>query len=279
MSVASMISNAGLLGFAVAAVLYLTAFGRGNQRAATDGSGRWLGMAAFAAFTLATMAITLASGMLLTAHPVSELSGLLLAAAVGWLSIMGHLVFKVRLLGALVAPLATLMLLVQFFIAPLPSDGGALAGLSGKQNILLVGHIALAILGEAFAIIACAVAIFYLWMQSLLKKKLLNLMPANLPAIDRIDALLRQSLWSGFILITLGLLSGAFLVEMDNTLALKVKEKVVWAIAVWVWYLATLLARNVFNRPSKRIAQMSLAGFFLLALSYFGIGFMHSGGG
>ena len=272
-------SNLALLGFALASVIYLWSLGRSRQGGASRDT-RHLDLLAIACFSIATAAVTVSLAIVFGSLPLGEASGLLLAAAIGWLTIGGHLLFGLRLIGALVAPLATLILMVQFFMAPLPAESGlGTTGGGMGQGPLLIIHVGLAIVGEAFAIIACAVSVVFLWQQSLLKKKLLDQLPPTLPAIDRIDALLRQSLWLGFILITLGLLSGVLLAQVNPTMALKMKEKVIWATAVWAWYLGTLLARNVFHRSSKRIAQMSLGGFVLLALSYFGIGFMRTGGG
>ena len=92
---------------------------------------------------------------------------------------------------------------------------------------------------------------------------------------------LTVSLWGGFALLTFGLLSGAWFTQLYTpSPELRLGWKIAWAVLVWIWYLATLLAKNVFNRPSKRIAQMSLAGFMLLAMTYFGMGvFKISGGG
>ena len=42
-------------------------------------------------------------------------------------------------------------------------------------STLMQTHVVFAILGQAFAIIACAVSILYLWQQALLKKKLIDL--------------------------------------------------------------------------------------------------------
>jgi ABC-type uncharacterized transport system permease subunit len=203
------------------------------------------------------------------------LSGLLLTGTIGWLALFGHLKFNLRLIGAFVAPLATLILLMQFFVTP----GRPVAAESATSTILLGVHVTMAILGQAFGILACAVSVFYLWQQNLLKKKLLSQLPQNLPAIDRIDLLLRICLWSGYIFITLGLLSGAVYTQIYAPPAsLRLSAKVIWATAVWLWYLATLLAQNIFNRPSRRVAQMCLAGFVLMALSYFGMGFFRAGG-
>jgi ABC-type uncharacterized transport system permease subunit len=109
---------------------------------------------------------------------------------------------------------------------------------------------------------------------------MLDQLPDNIPAIDKLGGLLGKSLWSGFVFLTLGLLSGALYTQLNGAMQqLHLEFKVIWAICVWIWYLATLLAKNIFNRPSKRIAQMSLAGFLLLAISYFGMGFLRSMGG
>lgn len=270
MSLVSLTSNLGLLGYATASVLYLL----GVQR---SGKASWISGLSFTLFVLATLAVTVALVSVLKTATALEMSGLLLTCCIGWLAIGGHLQFNMKLIGAFVSPLATLILLMQLFTA----RGNAPVGGPGTEmSWLITTHVALAILGEAFAIIACAVSVLYLWQQNLLKKKLLDQLTQNLPAIDRLDKMLRLSLWTGFIFITLGLLSGALYTQMYTLPPeLNLDSKVIWATLVWIWYLLILLARNVFNRPSKRIAQMSLAGFLLLAVSYFGIGFIGVGGG
>ena len=261
-------SNVALLGYAFAALLYLVGVGKTRR---TNGTGN----VALAAFTAATLAASYTVVAQLQSAQPTMLSGLLLAVAISWLAILGHVKFKLKLIGAFVAPLATLIVLMQFFVTPghpIATDGTA-------SSLLLNLHIYMAIVGQAFAILACAVSVFFLWQQNLLKNKLLSQLPQNLPAIDRIDKLLRLCLWSGYIFITLGLLSGAIYTQLyAPPSSWMLSAKVVWATVVWLWYLATLLAQNIFNRPSKRIAQMCLAGFLLMALSFFGMGFFLTGG-
>ena len=267
-SIEPLIRNVALIGFALASVLYLFSV---QQTAKV----LWPARGAFLSFTAATLAITSAAALQLQDAQPLELSALLLSAAIGWLTVIGHLKFNMRLIGAFVAPLATLILMMQFFITP----GHQTVPENSTSALLVDFHVVMAILGQAFAIIACAVSVFYLWQQNLLKKKRLSQLAQNLPAIDRIDRLLRISLWTGFILITVGLLSGAIYTQLyAPPETMRLSAKVIWATAVWLWYLATLLAKNVFGRSSKRIAQMCLAGFILLAFSYFGMGFLRSGG-
>lgn len=235
-----------------------------------------LGKGAFSAFVLATIAASLA---LVTLGPLASFdgaSGYILVCSIGWLSIGWHLKFRMRMMGAFVAPLATLIMLIQLFVSPPGEASSELAA----GSWLSMGHVILSVFGMAFAILACALSIFYIWYQSLLKKKLLDQIPQSFPAIDRMERMLVVSLWAGFIFITLGLMSGAIYSQLYVPRTKSGLElKVVWAITVWVWYLATLLAKNVFGKPGRRIAQMSLGGFLLLAMTLFGMGFFRTFGG
>lgn len=260
-----MLSNVALFAFALSSVAYLLAFQRSQVQ-------EFLGKASFLLFLLATLCVSAAVGAALPAAALIDVSGLLLTASVGWLAVGGHLYFKMKPIGAFVAPLATLIMLMRVFIAPAP---GQWPQDLTAQDMSTLGqiHIASAVLGQAFAIIACAISVVYLWQQNLLKKKLLDQLPVGVPAMDRLSRMLMLALWSGFVLITLGLVSGALFVQVSPVdPELRLGAKVMWAIIVWLWYLATLLARNVLGKPMKRIAQMSLFGLLILALTYFGMG-------
>jgi ABC-type uncharacterized transport system permease subunit len=258
-------SNLALLGYAVASVLYLVTVPGRNA----SGSPAWAARAAVTVFALSTAGATVAAVTALGEHTTLDSAGYLLTALIGVLALAGHTLFRLRLVGAFVAPLATLLLLAQFFVAS--KHGGD----STPTSAFIGAHVLVAVAGQAFAVMACAISVLYLWQRTLLKKKLLDQLPASLPAIDRLDFLLMTSLWTGFILITLGLLSGAAYVQLYVAPPeLRLGAKVAWATLVWLWYLATLLARNVFRQPGKRVAQMSLAGFLLLAFTYFGMGFL-----
>lgn len=264
--------NLALFAFALSAIAYLLAFQKSRAQAL-------LGPISFGLFVLATTATSVAAGLALPEAALGDVSGLLLTACVGWLAIAGHLYFKMRPIGAFVAPLATLILLVRVLLQPVASEWPQDFK---PHDLSLLGklHIGFAVLGQAFAIIACAISLVYLWQQSLLKKRLLDQLPAGVPAIDRLAALLMATLWSGFILITLGLVSGAIFIQVTPVAPeLRLGAKVSWAVVVWLWYLVTLLARNVLNKPMRRIAQMSLAGLIMLALTYFGMGVFRPGVG
>ena len=268
MDLNQIVNSAGLILFALSSGLFVHAMQRKGQ-----------GLTLFRVALAALAGGTIASGwmVLQTGSTIgwNQVSGHLLASTLGLLSLLVFLRFKVRPIGAFTAPLATLILLFQFFAAPIPAPEGDQAA-----SVLISIHIVMAILGQTFAIGACAVSVLYLWQRNALKKRQLTQMPMQVPAMDRLDSILVRFIWAGFIFISLSLISGAMFVQFYKfTGAPSLHAKVVWAIAVWAWYLAILISRNVLNHPGRRIAQMSLGGFFLLAMSYFGMAFFRSFGG
>jgi ABC-type uncharacterized transport system permease subunit len=269
MNLEQWVTTLSLLSFAIASVFYLL----GNQ---SDKMAKITSQLATICFAFGTLLVTYAVILLGNSIGIDRLSGLLMASAIAWIGALLHVKYHMPLIGTLVAPLNTFILLIQFFVAPT----GEVSPFSEDSTFLIITHVALSIFGQAFAVIACTVSVFYLWEQSLLKRKLLDQIPKNLPAIDSLDRLLMICLWLGFIFITFGLITGAFYSQLYVPRSeLKLQFKVMWAITVWIWYLSTILARGVFNKPGKRIAQLSLGGFALLATSYFGIGFFQPPGG
>lgn len=261
----------GLVGFSLASVLFPLTFGKPSAQTI-------LTRLALSAFVAATLAITwsLVATGLSRADGAGLPTGVMLASCLGWLTIAAYAWLKIKPLGAFLAPLVTLILLLQLFVAP-PVAG---PGLTSEVPLLAAFHVGMAILGQAFAIGACGVSIFYLWSRSALKRRQLGQLPAQVPAIDRLEKMLVGCLWAGFAFITAGLVTGALYTQLHQIpTGGELEAKVVWALVVWVWYLATLIARNVLNHPGRRIAQMSLGGFVLMAAAYFGMIFFRIPGG
>lgn len=227
---------------------------------------------------LGAMALgTVASGWLVLQKGLStgwnQIAGQLLPTMLGLMTLLSFVRLKIHPIGAFTAPLATLILLFHLFATPIPSVSSGGSG-------LIYAHIVTAILGQTFAIGACGVSVLFLWQRNALKKRQLDLLPAEVPAMDRLDKLLMIFVWSGFAFLTFSLVSGAVYVNVFQfPIASSLQAKIVWAIAVWIWYLAILLARNVMNQSGRRVAQMSLGGFLLLAVSYFGMAFFRNFGG
>lgn len=269
----SLLSIACLGFFLLASGLLLAGFQRNPTASHVTRAG-------YAAFILGTLALS----CLLTANLFqdSEAGGaahvpyFLFAASLAWVTVVVWARWRMQLIGAFMAPIIALTLMLDtFFGAQLQVEGEV-----SPPGVLLVVHIGSAIVGEVFAVVACGTALMLLWQQRKLKRRQLNSLPEKFPALDTLGNALGSSLWIGFSFITFSLLSGAFLtMTVHPVMNTSLKLKTAWAILVWIWYLTILVLRHVLQHRAQKIARMSLIGFLLLALSWFGFAFGYAGAG
>lgn len=269
MSFVLIANNIGLLGFSLSSLLFLVALQNNKY-------SKLINILALLLFGLATLIATFA-----LFHVSSDVSwtydtGLLLTCCLGWLGLVAYRQPRLRILASFLAPLVTFILLVQIFITP----GGKIFPQDQTSLVLISIHVLSAVIGQTFATIACVLSLLFLWKRHLLKKKLIEQITGNLPSLDKLELYLIRCLWAGFIPITISLVSGAIFSQIYVEKGqLNLEVKTIWAICVWLWYLIILLSKNVFYLPRKYLAIMSLLGFGLLAISYFGMGFFRPFGG
>lgn len=192
-------------------------------------------------------------------------TSVLLAFILCAMTVAAHLTLDLKLFGVLTMPLSMLLLLVDLFRTP--------AATTGVMEPLLLFknfHIMAAIFGQASVIAAFSISLMYLWQYRNLKKKLISQLSDRVPALDKLSRLLNVTLWVGLVFLTVALISGAYYSSMTKITA-GLELKVIWAICVWAWYTAILVLKNVLKKPPKLIAKLSLVGFFILAVSLFGI--------
>lgn len=196
-----------------------------------------------------------------------------LAAMIGVGALATDRLLGARLGAAMLAPLGMLILLVRFFIEPGPRPFTPTPWITGF-------HVAMALAGQVMAIAACVLSILYSWQYDALKKRRIDGINSDGPALERLDQWIKLTLNSGFVMLTLSLLTGAFFftplggsasMATSSVELLATRAKIFWAVAVWSWYLATLVARNVLRAPVRVIAKMSVIGFALMALAWFGL--------
>ena len=266
----AVISHFCLLNFAVSAVLSLQS---SRTEPASSGS---LGKISLILFIAGAGAATLTLLRLGLSPEPKYFSArwLILATAMAWLSIAARIWLKVSGMLSYSAPLVTLLLLLQLLAPP----GGHGLYPTDPENLFLACHVAGATMGQILALQAGLVAVLYLWQQSLLKRKLLDQLTSRVPSLELLEKILVASLWAGFLFLTAALISGTiyFRWYFQGSLS-HYGEKVAWAVTVWLCYLAALLARDFFNISTKRVAQISLLGFLLLAMAFFGLSFYERG--
>lgn len=196
---------------------------------------------------------------------IKELALILFAS---WVGVLTLPFLKSSSYQILLAPLLLVLLSTHLF-----RDWSRMYPHEDLQSIFLNCHISCAIAGEILAVLASLIAIAYLGQHQVLKEKRFVNVMKSLPALDLLDDMLLASLGAGFIFLSIALGSGAVFLYQEPVLNNNLLLKLIWAFAVWFCYLSALILRVFFHFSTKTLAKISLIGFSLLALAYFGLVF------
>ena len=168
-------------------------------------------------------------------------------------------------LGALVAMLSTLLLAYASFgvdsqIRPLMP--------ALKSNWLLI-HVVTAFLGYAAFALAFGSALLYLHKE--------RYPQASLLPLPLLDSLIYRTTVLGFLLLTLGIATGAVWAETAWGRYWSWDPKETWSLITWLIYAALLHARLLKGWQGRRIAWLAVLGFMAVLFTYFGVSFLLSG--
>jgi ABC-type uncharacterized transport system permease subunit len=148
-----------------------------------------------------------------------------------------------------------------------------LEGSSASQIHSLPGlslfHIVTALTGEALCMVAFSASLLYIWDYRRLKSHVLE-RRSFMPSLQTLDNVVGRVSLIGFLLISTSLASGVLLIlnpELRSHLSML---KILWAFAVWGWYLLALVGRGFWGWTGRRGAHLSIWGSVLLGLTLFG---------
>jgi cytochrome c-type biogenesis protein CcsB len=181
---------------------------------------------------------------------------------------LGLLAFRRYLkgyLGALVAMLASLLLAYASFgvdssIKPLMP--------ALKSNWLLI-HVVTAFLGYAAFALAFGSALLYLLQERRPRP--------SLPPLPVLDTLIYRTTVLGFLLLTLGIFTGAVWAETAWGRYWSWDPKETWSLITWFIYAALLHARLLKGWHGRRIAWLAVLGFIAVLFTYLGVSFLLTG--
>jgi len=182
---------------------------------------------------------------------------------------LGLLAFRRYLSGYLGTVMATLACLVLAYA----SLGGVDSRIKPlmpalKSNWLLI-HVVTAFLGYAAFALAFGTAILYLLQDRRPRP--------SLPPLAQLDRLIYQATILGFLLLTLGILTGAVWAESAWGRYWSWDPKETWSLITWLIYATMLHARMLKGWQGRRIAWLAVAGFMAVLFTYFGVSFLLSG--
>jgi ABC-type transport system involved in cytochrome c biogenesis permease subunit len=230
--------------------------------------GRWAGSYQLAALNSAPALFTAKLKLLVIQAPLSNFYESLVFFA--WtLPALGLFAFRRYFkgyLGALVSVLACLLLAYASFggvdtrIKPLMP--------ALKSNWLLI-HVVAAFLGYAAFALAFGAGLLYLVQERRPRK--------SLPPPAQLDRLVYRAAVLGFLLLTLGILTGAVWAETAWGRYWSWDPKETWSLITWLIYATLLHARLLKGWQGRRIAWLAVLGFLAVLFTYFGVSFLLTG--
>ncbi|MCG3179585.1 MAG: hypothetical protein BIFFINMI_01923 [Phycisphaerae bacterium] len=139
------------------------------------------------------------------------------------------------------------------------------------QGMWLPIHLASLVIGSLMLVYAAVAGAMYLLVDSALRRKRPSRLADALPSLERLETSMHHGVLWGFWLLTLAVVSGAFLGvnKMRFTFAeLLVSPKVWVGTAAWALYALVLNVRMIPRFRGRRAAWFAIAGFGLIVLAY-----------
>ena len=183
-----------------------------------------------------------------------------------------HYRYKIDVLGAFVAPLASLLFI---WAAALPKEVFPLH--PSLRSHWLPIHVSFAFLGDAIFAIACCAGIIYLIQERLVKSKRVGALSRRLPSLEILDEINARSLTIGFPLLTLGIVTGAVWAEYAWGAYWSWDPKETWSLITWLLYAALLHQRLMVGWRGRKAAIMSITAFGALLFTFLGVNLLMEG--
>ncbi len=204
-------------------------------------------------------------GLSLNACPVNNLyeATTFLLWALGLASLVSALMPRFKFICAFAAPLLftvgvfALMPSLDPPHGPKPEFSGALRSLHAATILQAYG---------AFGLAAVAAMMFLVEQRDLKLHKLRALL-SFLPSIQRLELITTRLVAVGFVLLTIGLITG-WLLPRKEGLSYFADAKVLWSALIWIAYLEALVAHKFFGRSARRFAIVVVIVFVFLLLTF-----------
>jgi ABC-type transport system involved in cytochrome c biogenesis permease subunit len=186
---------------------------------------------------------------------------------VGWTTVVTYLALgwlrRLRFLGAFASPL--LFAISVFAMMPaLDVRGTKPQFVHGWESL----HAALILLAYGAFGLSSVAALMYLSQEHDLRFHKFRAVAAFMPPIQRLELVTVRLLGAGFVLLTAGLITGAWWLRQQEVHPTGPDAKVLWSIIVWVIYLGLLVAHARFRQGGRRFAWGAVGSFAFVLLTF-----------
>lgn len=232
--------------------------------------GAWVLGAGLACHTAALALITWSLGRLPAATVGESLLLFACTLVAAFLLLLWR--FPIKVLGALVTPLAALMVSGGLI---LPAGKGTVSPLLSSFWVYV--HVGLSFMGIAALTLAGLGGFFYLVQEGQIKGKKFGFFYRRLPSLEQLDALNYWCLTLGFPLLTAGIITGSLYAQYTLGSFFSFDPKEILTLIAWLIYAVLLHERLVAGWRGRRAALLALCGFGVLIITFVGASLWFAG--
>lgn len=142
----------------------------------------------------------------------------------------------------------------------------------GLSNPALEWHILLSLAAYSLFSLAAIQSLVLAFQERQLRAKNTSRLVRSLPALQTMETTLFQLLSTGFILLTIGLITG--FIFLEDMMAQQVAHKTVLSVIAWLVFATLLWGRRSDGWRGKTAIKWTLVGFSFLVLAYIGTKFV-----
>jgi len=180
--------------------------------------------------------------------------------------------FQVKNFGTFVSVVITTLMVISNM------SSQAVVPLSpALQSIWLPIHASIAIMANAFLAMGFCGAIMYLLQEREIKSRKFGIFYSRLPSLEALDNLNHHCLTLGFVLLTLGIITGSIWAEQAWGSYWQWDPKETWSLVTWFIYAALLHLRFTMGWRRRRAAILSIIGFGAAIFTLWGVTFLLGG--
>jgi cytochrome c-type biogenesis protein CcsB len=202
-----------------------------------------------------------------------EVSSFIAWAIVAYYLIMSFR-YHARALPTFILPLVFVFTLVSILLPdpaqPMSVMLEAAITASGFTQIIFPVHVTLVIFSYAAFIVTFVCGLMYLIQEHELKAKHFGAAFQRLPALNTCDEIGYRSLSIGFVLLTLGVVTGIIWNNQRDGRPWHNDPKEVMALVTWLVYLFIMHYRLTAGWRGRRVALLSIVGFAVVLLTWLG---------
>jgi ABC-type uncharacterized transport system permease subunit len=171
--------------------------------------------------------------------------------------------YRFESLGVFLFPMVFVMTSVAAMQGPAPQWAG-----SGSRSATLIVHIVLVLLGYAALVLTALASVFYLIQERQLKRKKPMALLEKLPPLGTLDNLITQSLGFGFVLLTIGVVTGGAWAYIESGAGWISDPRVTVSIVNWVCCLLMVVLRISAGWRGRKAAAMAVTVVAFYAASW-----------